>query len=208
MDDNSSLVVMGLVAVCCFCAIQILVIGMIVMIFRNRRKAENIWKNFAAKHGFTHQSPDILERGPGTMSGQFDGRHVVIESYHTGGRHAVMWTEAFVPINNPKGLILAVGAKGFDGTLYKAFGAQDITIGINDFDDKYTIQSNPPELASKILQSNAELRAEIDALSPYELKYKDKGASCRLMGFQLDEAVLLNMLRLARKFADVVENSG
>jgi hypothetical protein len=208
MDDNTSLAIMGLIALCCFCAIQIGVIGMIVVIFRNRRAASNKWANIAQKHGFIHQPPGLLDSGPGTMSGQFEGQHVIIQSYRTGGRYAVFWTEVIVPIKNPKGLTLAVGAKGIEGSVFKAFGAQDITIGIKEFDEKYTIESNPPELASKILGSNPELRGEINALSPYQLTYKDKGASCRVREFQMEEAALLNMLRLARKFANSIDNVG
>lgn len=207
MDDSISFI-MALSALCFICVIQIVMIGVIAIIFQIRGNAQSQWKDFASKYGLVHQSPGFLDRGHGTISGQFEGRNVFIRSYSTGGRAAVMWTEVIVPIKNLKGLTLAVGAKGFDETIYKVFGAQDVVIGIPDFDDKFMIESNPPELASIILKTNAELRTEINALSPYELKYKDKGASCRKIGFQLEEAVLLNMLRLARKFADAVEVVG
>jgi len=69
------------------------------------------------------------------------------------------------------------------------------------------IQSNPPELASALLLQNADLRAMIQTLKPYELQYKDRFASCRLLRSQADEAVLLNMLALARKLAETIEGS-
>lgn len=49
--------------------------------------------------------------------------------------------------------------------------------------------------------------AMIQKLRPYELQYKDGIASCRVLGRQADEAVLLNMLGLADQLAEAMKNS-
>lgn len=202
--DTGQLILIALL-ICAFCGVQIVIVGLLVWYSAARRKGANKWTSFAKKHGLSHQSPGFMEGGYGSMGGKMDGRDVTVYTYSTGGRSRVVWTVASVRSSSPKAVTFSVGAKGFDGTVYKAFGAQDIVIGIKDFDDAFMIQSNPPELASALLLQNTDLRAMIQTLKPYELQYKDRFASCRLLGSQADEAVLLNMIALARKLAETLE---
>jgi hypothetical protein len=202
--DTGQIILIALL-ICAFCGVQIVIVGLLVWYSAARRKGANKWTSFAKKYGLSHQPPGFMEGGYGSMGGKMDGRDVTFYTYSTGGRSRVVWTVASVRSSSPKAVTFSVGAKGFDGAVYKAFGAQDIVIGIKDFDDAFMIQSNPPELASALLLQNADLRAMIQTLKPYELQYKDRFASCRLLRSQADEAVLLNMLALARKLAETLE---
>lgn len=202
--DTDQIILITLL-ICAFCGIQVVMIGLLFFYFAARRRGANEWTSFAQKHGLSHQPPGFIEGGYGSMSGKMDGRDVTFYTYSTGGRSRVVWTVVSVRSSSPKAVTFSVGAKGFDGAVYKAFGAQDIVISIKDFDDAFMVQSNPPELASALLLQNAGLRAMIQTLKPYELQYKDSVVSCRLLGSQANEAVLLNMLALARKLAETVE---
>ena len=202
--DTDQIILITLL-LCAFCGVQIVFVGFLLFYFAANRNSANEWTSFAQKHGLSHQPPGFIEGGYGLMSGNMDGRGVTFHTYSTGGRHKVVWTVASVRSSSPKAVTFSVGAKGFGGEVYKAFGAQDIVIGLKDFDDVFMIQSNPPELASALLLQNADLRAMIQTLKPFELQYKDRFASCRLSGSQADEAVLLSMLALARKLAETVE---
>ena len=202
--DTDQIILITLL-LCAFCGVQIVFVGFLLFYFAANRNSANEWTSFAQKHGLSHQPPGFIEGGYGLMSGNMDGRGVTFYTYTTGGRHKAVWTVASVRSSSPKAVTFSVGAKGFGGEVYKAFGAQDIVIGLKDFDDVFMIQSNPPELASALLLQNADLRAMIQKLKPFELQYKDRFASCRLLGSQADEAVLLNMLAIARKLAETVE---
>lgn len=204
--DTGQIILVTLL-LCAFCGVQIVMVGIMVLYFAANRNSGNEWTSFAQKHGLSHQPPGFLEVGLGSMSGKMDGRDVTFYTYSTGGRHRMVWTVASVRSSSPKAVTFSVGAKGFGGEVYKAFGAQDIVIGLKDFDDAFMIQSNPPELASALLLQNADLRAMIQTLKPFELQYKDRVASCRLLRSQADEAVLLNMLALARKLAETMEGA-
>ena len=179
--------------------------GVLLLYFMNRSKTQNTWSEFAGKNGLSYMPPGFLETGYGTVTGSYQGRAV---SFFTRSNNRVTWTYISFKVNNPQGIVLYLAAKGVEGDIAKTLlGTQDISIGIPDFDRKFIIQSNPVDLASRVLIGNAELRAEIMAIAPWELQFKDQYATCRILGPKQEIATLEKLFRFTNNFAEAIEKS-
>ncbi len=186
------------------CIGSVIMLGLMYWAIMNSKKSEDAWKAFAQKYRLTYSQPDVFHSG--VISGEMEGRQVTLKLYTTGsGRNRAIWTMASIPVQNPKGWQLSVGAKGVGGMIAKAFGGQDIEIGVEEFDRVFTVRANPPELAARILVNHPDLRAGIEQISPYELQLNGKTAICRVIGRLKDEIPMLNLIRLTKKLVEVVE---
>jgi hypothetical protein len=191
-----------------FCIPVVLIIGGIgFLIYRNHAGTRKAWTSFAASNGLTYQPSSAL--GSGAVTGSYRGRGVNLHSYSSGsGRYRSTWTLLTITANNSRAASLSITPQGILGSVAKAMGGQDILIGAQEFDKKYRIQANPPELALAVLAQNEGLRAQILEVAPSAMEYKDQSAVYRVSGIEDRPERLDRIFRLLCDFADAVEGAG
>jgi len=168
-----------------------------------QKEAEK-WKTFANKNGFDYTPPNLFLRRHAFMSGKFEGREVVIFSKIISRSLTV--TIIRLKVSDTRNFFLSTGEKGMFGNFYQTRGGNPVTVG-SGFDEKLSTNSNSPALAAKILQADSNLLAEIKATLPLELLARDNAVSVSIRGSYTEEAKLLRLLRLALRFASVLEQN-
>lgn len=167
-------------------------------------KKANVWKEFANKHGFRYVAPNPLLREYGSMSGVFEGREITISSKTVNRSPAI--TMVRLKTSDTRGFFLSTGEKGVFGNFYRTTGGYNVTVE-SGFDERLSTHSNSPELAAKILRADSRLLTEIKTLLPLELLAKDGAVSVSVRGNYADEAQLLRLIRLAFRFAALLEQN-
>lgn len=88
---------------------------------------------------------------------------IIFDNYKIwSGKHSTDMTRVVVPISLNDNFRFEIYHEGFIRRIEKFFGAQDIEIGIPDFDKAFTIKSNN-EFKIKALLRNKEIRNLIDS---------------------------------------------
>lgn len=168
-------------------------------------KKANVWKEFANKYGFRYVAPNLLLREYGSMSGTFEGRAITIFSKFISRSRTI--TMVRLKASDTRGFFLSTGEKAFlFGNFYRTTGGHLVAVE-SGFDERLSTYSNSPELAAKILRTDSRLLTEIKTLLPLELLAKDGVISVSIRGSYADEAQLLRLIRLAFRFAAVLEQN-
>lgn len=124
-------------------------------------KKESIWKNFSKQLGGIY-----IEGQYGQLDGtlvSYDGWNIKFDYYDLySGKFSSRFTRVFVSINSLDNFRFEVYNNGAIRSIEKIFGAQDIEIGIKEFDNKYILKSNDGFKLKKLLQ-NQEIRKLIQS---------------------------------------------
>ncbi len=139
-----------------FCLLFLLVVaGIIYIIVRSGKAVNASWGEVAQRTGLAFK-PEKAFTSP-ELSGTIQGHSVRVYTYSSGsGQTRQTYTATAVTVNNPGGASMAVMPSGSLGSLIgRAFKAQDVEIGNQEFDQRFVIKSDPPEFARKALNSIA-----------------------------------------------------
>lgn len=153
MSDSSAILI-SIVAFGGFCLFFLLVLAAVVYVIARSGKAVNAgWGEVARRTGLAFK-PAKAFTSP-ELSGTFSGHSVRVYTYSSGsGQTRHTYTATAVTVNNPGGASMAIMPSGSLGSLIgRAFKAQDVEIGNQEFDERFVIKSNPPEFAAKALGS-------------------------------------------------------
>jgi hypothetical protein len=102
--------------------------------------------------------------------GEFD---ILLDTYTVStGKSSTTYTRLRAPFVNPTGLRLALHRTHFFSAIERAFGGQDIEIGVQDFDQAFVISGNDEAGVRRVLQDPS-LRALIFAQPRIKLEVAD-----------------------------------
>jgi hypothetical protein len=144
-----SLTLLVLFCAACFFGVGLLII--VVLWLRSRPKAEDGWQVFATRCGLVF-SPD-----PRLVTGQYRGRDLKLEAFYSFNPFGAdtSGTKMTVSVKNPLGWHLTAETGAGIGRLGGLFGVEQIKLGVDELDKKFTFRSQPPELAPRLLLTPA-----------------------------------------------------
>ncbi|MDG1914288.1 MAG: hypothetical protein P8I55_06830 [Crocinitomix sp.] len=126
-----------------------LLIGIIVLSVRfvkkqNKKKIE-LFQQWGLRLNLHHENKKQLLAKLNTLSGELDGKPVVIYEHIVGsGKNQVLYTTVtFAP--NPFDFDFKIGKEGFFTKVGKSFGAKDIEFGDEEFDKKFLLKCKDQE---------------------------------------------------------------
>ena len=134
----------------------IFLIAVVVWAVVGRQMREGALKQVASDLGAKYVSGGLF--GSGKVVAQIQKWTVTLDVYSTSdGEHTTSYTRMRAPLKNPGAFELNIYPEGMFGKLQKAFGAQDVEIGVPDFDRLFVIWSNDASKARAVL-ADARLR--------------------------------------------------
>jgi hypothetical protein len=178
---NAALIPLGMVIL--FMAVMGLVVWAAAK--QSRRTMDNL-RQAAATLGlqFVEKPPALgIFYTDSRATGQLRGKRVELYPFATGsGKSRVQWSAVSAAVLAPTGLTFHLQRQGFGTKLIAFFGAKEITVGDEEFDGDWFIQTNQPEFLRQALLP--ELRAKITTL------VRELGAQARGMEFKLEQNVV------------------
>lgn len=119
-------------------------------------KRKNIWKTFSEQSG-----GNFFEGEHGMLDGtivSYKNWKITFDYYDLySGKFNERYTRIFVPINSLDDFKFEIYNNGIIRSIEKIFGAQDIEIGITEFDKKFILKANNGYKLKKILM-NSQIR--------------------------------------------------
>lgn len=197
------------------CAPPLLLGGVAVFVVYLFRKGnagrEAVWQDVAAEAGLAY-TPGTFFKRP-SAAGTWNGRALRLFTYITGqpGRgNSRTYTVITLSVNNAKGISLHVVEQNpLRQPTGLAFGElamkENAQIGETDFDQRFRIHCQPPEIARTIfLQSSLHTRL-MDA-PPCRITVTGNEARYQQLHVETDKARLLSLFELLRDLASAVEH--
>ncbi len=122
-----------------FMLIIVVIVIIVVMSVKMARLAEQAWSRTARSLSFQHQAGGMFRRPK--MHGSLHGCSVVVDTYtQSSGKNSTTYTRFRVRYPHELGVALKLTKQGFFSGLASAFGAQDIEVGDQAFDDAVVVK--------------------------------------------------------------------
>jgi hypothetical protein len=208
MDNLSSLSICSIPAIVAAFSLAIAVLA-IALSYRQRQVMLERWDQLAMRTGL------ILERGSWLVkprvTGQYRRRGLDLTTYtRSHGKSSTTYTLITLQISNNRGGITLSPSGALAGAITKALGMQDIQIGNEEFDKRFTVKSQPPEFAIDILGSDPMLCDSITRLKTgwFELKIEGVLLAYREVGRETNPDRLESMFNTLSDLADKVDPRG
>ena len=118
-----------------------LVIALIAWTIFGRRRLDSAWQQLAEQVGGQYVGGGLFRSGK--VQATSGGSTITLDTYSVGaGDSSTQYTRIRAPLQNAGHFEFTVFREGLIGKLDKALGAQDIHIGVPDFDHDFVIQGN------------------------------------------------------------------
>jgi len=188
-----------------FCAAPVLVIGIAFVAnqIQRRRITEN-WRMLASRTGLVMEPGSFMTMP--SISGTFQGRPARVYTYTVShGRSSTRYTAASLQVKNPGSLVFEVRRENLFDSIGKALGAQDVQIGVEDFDRQFLIKSQPESLARDLLGMDSNLRSIIAAIPNVNITYGGSTILYKQTGLNTDADLLYRIFDTLSHVADAIE---
>lgn len=203
MDDLLSSLTCGMPFI--FILFFAAIVGLSVFFaYWQRQKMLEQWDQLAMRTGMT------LDRGSWLvkprLSGEYRRHSMDLTTYTVShGRSSTTYTLITLNLTSSRGMLNLSPSGVLGGAITKALGMQDVQIGNEEFDKRFTIKSEPPEFADEILGGDLILCDSIARLKSgwFELKVEGSQMHYREVGRETNpdrlEAMFNTLSDLANK---------
>jgi hypothetical protein len=193
------------VLICAFSALMIPVgFG---LSYWNHQRTITAWTELASRTGLTF-SQKAGWLFPPVLSGDFRGRPIVLTYVSRGsGKSRTYYTQVTLQVRNPAFNKLRLTRSNVIDSIGKAFGAQDVLVGDDAFDQAFTIKSQPPEFAMNVL-GDSMLRSDLMRTEHGWITLDGNSLVWETRNVQRDSAYLERILSTLSDLADTVEKEG
>lgn len=193
--------------ICTVCGLGLGVLLIIEFFLRRRPQSEHPWYKFAAQTGLTFSVGKGFAKE--LVTGQYRGRALRLEyitHFNPLGADSIS-TCMSLAVKNPSGQKLTVETGAGAGKIGRVFGVNEVKLGDEALDNKYTIRSEPAALASQILLTPI-IRQQL-MNSPYILLALDGEMLLQENRFEMikDVAALVKIADWLSAVADVLESA-
>jgi hypothetical protein len=171
-----------------------LLVGLVAWWIVMRRRQDSAWREFAHDLGgqFTGGGPFR----PSKVEAHVGQRTVTLDTYSVpSGDSTTQYTRLRAPVPEAAGFQFVIFREGLVGKLDKALGAQDIEVGVPDFDHDFVIQSNDVAKVRSLL-ADARIRQLIQEQRSTRLALKGDRLDFDTQGVIKDAPRLKSMLAL------------
>lgn len=178
-----------------------------------RQRTSRKWSRLATRTGLTLEGGSWLVKP--RLHGEYRRHSLELTTYtESSGTPGDSSSATFTLItlylsNNSK--MLAISPAGVTGAISKALGMQDVEIGNEAFDKRFTIKSQPPEFAGELLGSDTMLCDRIAGLRKsgwFELRVEGSQMTYRERGTETNPDRLEAIFNTLSDLADKIEVRG
>lgn len=187
-----------------FIFIAALVIGLIVWVVISRQKRDAAWQQLANEIG-----AEFIEGGffrGSKVQAHIKNWTVTLDVYSVpSGDSSDTYTRIRAPFQNRDGFQFTIFRTGLISKLGKALGAQDIEIGVPDFDHDFTIQGNN-ESRVQALFVNQRIRQLIQMQKSIRLGIRNNELVFEVQGVIKDVERLKSLFELFKEVLSQLES--
>jgi hypothetical protein len=182
----------------------IVVIIVVIARVANKNK-EQAWRELAARLRIDYEPGKLFKRA--AISGRLRGRSLRMYTHSSGtSQSRTTYTRIDLALDNPENKFFSLGPEGLLSQIGEALGAQDITTGDLQFDQRFVVKARPPEVAKRSLY-DAMLR---DRLSQaHAMRVTTHGPILRhtKLGVETDVDYSLWLIELLLDLAEAIEEA-
>lgn len=172
----------------------ILLAGIVTWAVLGRRRRDTAWRQLAADIGGQFVSGGLFGRSK--VQAQVQQSVLTLDSYSVpAGDTSTAYTRLRASLPGLSTFEFAIAREGLIARLDKALGAQDIEIGVPDFDHDFIIRSNDPARV-RLLLSEAKVRQLIQDQSRLHLGLRAGTLVFEAQGLLIDVDRLKSLFQL------------
>ena len=192
----------------CFTGFVAAVIGGIFFfINRSVQGVNRIWGDLGTRSGLTLKPAGIFAQPE--LNGEFRHRPLRLytdNSVNQGNR--TTWTVVSLMVNNPSNSTLEITPSGTVGNFFgKMIKAQDVQIGNPEFDARFVIKSNPPDLAVRLLADSPVQMEIMDIPDTFRIHLEDSSLKYSKTNLEENADFLTKLFNTLSDLADRLEGN-
>jgi hypothetical protein len=170
---------------------------------QGRRKA---WADLAERLGLNFEPGSYIFSRP-IVSGTHLHHQVKLDSFtRSSGRSSTTYTRIIVYLSSAANFSLTLTEEGVFSRIGKAIGMQDVQVGDDEIDRRYTIRSQPEDAARRVLFSLG-MRQRLLEAPPLHIELRGMEVIYERRGFETDPNKLTALLDLMCALADAAERA-
>jgi len=188
----------------------LLVVGMLVIFavlaYRRRQARQQAWSELAVRTSLTFEPGGLLS--PMRVTGTYRGRPLTLDTYtRSSGKSSTTYTRIRLGVNNPSALSLAIYDENVLSKLGKALGMQDIQVGDDELDRRFTFKGQPQPVIASLLTSIG-LRQKLLEARSVHVEVKGQEVYWQQRGAESNADYLQFLFDLLSDLAEAVDRAG
>ena len=129
-----------------------LLVAFVVLAYLRRQARQQAWSELAAHTGLTFEPGGLFS--PMRITGAYRGHALTLDTFtRRSGKNSTTYTRILLSVNNPSALSLAIYDENVLSKLGKALGMQDIQVGDDELDRRFTFKGQPQPVIAGLLTS-------------------------------------------------------
>lgn len=176
-----------------FAVIPVFAFFVILAIASRQKKINQAWQEAASQLGLQLRPAAMFSARQ--IFGVYDGYPVIVDTWSTGGKNSKTYTRYCVQFPEPLGLGLKLTRQHFFSGVAKLFGAQDIEVGDNTFDDTVVVKGFDVGQVTAFLTPSRRLRIARLLTAHHACEIGDEGLHWSARGVESNTAALVANVR-------------
>lgn len=195
MNDNIELlIIFGIIA------LILISIGASYLVAQGRKKA---WADLAERIGVNYEPGGFFSRP--VITGVYQRHQIKLDTFvRRSGKNSTTYTRIVAYLNNAANFTMSISQENVFSKIGKKLGAQEITIGDDEIDQRYMIKGEPEADVQRVLSSLG-MRQRLLEAPPIDIQIRGMEVYYHRHGFETDPNKLINLLDLMCAFADAAE---
>ena len=188
----------------------LLVVGMLVIFavlaYRRRQARQQAWSELAVRTSLTFEPGTLFS--PMRVTGTYHGRPLALDTFtRSSGKSSTTYTRIRLGANNPSALSLAIYDENVLSKLGKALGTQDIQVGDDELDRRFTFKGQPQQVIAGLLTSIG-LRQKLLEARSVHVEVKGQEVYWQQRGAESNADYLQFLFDLLSDLAEAVDRAG
>jgi hypothetical protein len=188
----------------------LLVIGLLVIFavlaYLRRRARQQAWSELAARTGLTFEPGGLFS--PMRITGAYRGHALTLDTFtRSSGKSSTTYTRIRLSVNNPSALSLAIYDENVLSKVGKALGMQDIQVGDDELDRRFTFKGQPEPVITGLLTSIG-LRQKLLEARSMHVEVKGQEVYWQQRGEESNADNLQFLFDLLSDLAEAVDRAG
>ena len=188
----------------------LLIVGILVLFavlaYLGRRARQQAWSELAARTGLTFESGGLFS--PMRITGAYRGHALTLDTFtRSSGKSSTTYTRIRMSVNNPSALSLAIYDENVLSKLGKALGMQDVQVGDDELDRRFTFKGQPEPVLASLLTSVG-LRQKLLEARSVHVEAKGQEVYWQHRGAESNADYLQFLFDLLSDLAEAVDGAG
>jgi hypothetical protein len=179
-----------------------ILIGLVSTYFVKKGR-QRAWTDLAERIGVNCEAGGFFNRP--VVTGVYQRHQIKLDSYvHRAGKSSTTYTRIVVYLNRAANFTFSISQENVFNKIGKKLGAQEITIGDDELDQRYLIKGEPEAEVLRVLSSLG-MRQRLLEAPAINIEIRCMEVYYHKQGFETDPNKLIALLDLMCAFADAAE---